>query len=267
MVANYKNPKMRPTILITNDDSIYSTGIRLLIEIAQKFGDVVVVAPDSAQSAKGHSVTIGEPLRLKPKHSMFEGVKEAYACTGTPADCVKLGMDKVLEKKPDFCFSGINHGSNASVNVVYSGTMGAAMEAALAGVPSIGFSNQDYDHQGDLTTCAKYVEEIIETAMTKGFGNSSLLNVNVPFVPVDKVKGIRICRQAVAQWTQEFDERADPYGRSYYWLTGNLENNDIGEDTDLYALEHHYVSVVPVLLDFTAHQEMELLNQKWNNHG
>jgi len=256
----------RPTILVTNDDSLYSQGIKLLVEIAKEHGEVVVVAPNKPQSAMGHAITISKPLRLQEDPIFGDDVR-AYACSGTPVDCVKLAVDKVLEKKPDLCLSGINHGSNASINVIYSGTMSAAMEAALEGINAIGFSSADYDPNGNMDACAKYVREVLALAMTEGFSKSRLLNVNIPNLPVEEVKGIKVCRQAIGKWSEEFDERMDPFNRKYYWLKGRFVNEDEKkEETDLYALENGYVSVVPILLDFTAHHEVTLLNEKWKTH-
>jgi len=247
----------QPTILVVNDDGITAPGIKALIEVMQEIGRVVVVAPDSPQSGMGHAITIGKPLRLD-KVDLYEGV-EMYRCSGTPVDCVKLAVTRVfMGKKPDLCVSGINHGLNNGINVLYSGTMSAAVEGAIESIPSIGFSLDDYTMQADFSHCRKYVKEIALQVLRNGLPVGTLLNVNFPNTP--HIKGIKICRQANAKWAEEFDERVDPYKRSYYWLTGVFQLNDHGEDTDSWALDHNYVSVVPVQFDMTAHHAIPVLN-------
>lgn len=246
----------KPTILVINDDGITSPGIRVLAHLMKELGDVIVVAPDSPQSGMGHAITIAEPLRLD-KIELFEGI-ETYQCSGTPVDCVKLAVNKVLHRKPDLCVSGINHGSNSSINVIYSGTMSAAMEGAIEGIPSIGFSHLNYSPAREFEPIKKYVSEIARQVLTNSLPPGSLLNVNFP--DTDDIRGIKICRQAVAKWMEEFDERMDPQRRKYYWLTGKFALNDHGEDTDEWALRNNYVSVVPVQFDFTAHHAIPTLN-------
>jgi len=240
----------KPIILITNDDDITSKGIRSLVEAVKDIGHVVVVAPDSPQSGMGHAITIGEPLRME-KVGLFGDI-EAWQTSGTPADCVKLAVDKVLHRKPDICLSGINHGANHSINVIYSGTMSAAMEAAIEGIPSIGFSLLDYTYDADFTTAKQVVHKIVtEVLQLKKKDKHLLLNVNIPAVPPEKLKGIKICKQAYAKYEEDFIERLDPHGRKYYWLTGKFKNFDKGKDTDVWALKNNYVSVVPVQFDLT----------------
>jgi 5'-nucleotidase len=258
-----KRIKKRPVILVTNDDGITAPGIRALADAMSRLGDVVIVAPDSPQSAMGHAITIGKPLRLDKVqvHGEFLG----YQCSGTPVDCVKLAVNKVLHRKPDLCVSGINHGSNSSINVIYSGTMSAAMEGAIEGIPSIGFSLNNYSMEADFTASAHFARIIASNILQHGMPESSLLNVNLPSLPLSEIKGIRICRQALAKWEEEFDERVDPRNRPYYWLTGVFKNYDKGTDTDEWALANGYVSVVPVLFDFTAHHAVQYFNKfKWN---
>ncbi|QQR97743.1 MAG: 5'/3'-nucleotidase SurE [Sphingobacteriales bacterium] len=254
----------RPVILVSNDDSINAPGIKALVEVAKKFGDVVVVAPDSPQSGMGHAITIHEPLRLN-KIGIFEDV-EAYQCSGTPADCVKIAIDKILHRKPDLCISGINHGSNASINVIYSGTMSAAMEAAIDGIPAIGFSLLDFAFDADFTAAKHYAEIVIRELLNNGLPNACLLNVNIPKMSLQDIKGMRVCRQAVAKWEEEFDKRVDPNGSAYYWLTGKFENKDKGEDTDVWALDNGYVSIVPVQFDLTNYHGITFINNNWNIH-
>jgi len=252
----------KPLILVTNDDGITAPGIKSLVSVARKFGEVVVVAPDSPQSGMGHAITLTKPLRLNPS-DMFEGVT-SFECSGTPADCVKIAVDKVLDRKPDLCISGINHGSNSSINVIYSGTMSAAVEAALEGIPSIGFSLCDFAYDADFSVARYAAEKVITQVLKNGLADKTLLNVNVPKVKLEELAGIKICRQAMAKWEEEFDERKDPHGREYFWLTGKFVNNDKGEDTDEWALAHKYVSVVPVQYDLTAHQGINFINQNWD---
>ena len=249
--------KAKPTILVVNDDGITAPGIKVLLEAMSEIGRVVVVAPDSPQSGMGHAITIGKPLRLD-KVDLYEGV-EMYRCSGTPVDCVKLAVNKIFKgQKPDLCVSGINHGLNNSINVLYSGTMSAAVEGAIEGIPSIGFSLDDYTLQADFSHCITYIKELALQVLANGLPQATLLNVNFPNTP--HIKGIKICRQAAAKWAEEFDERVDTHKRPYYWLTGVFQLNDGGEDTDVWALEHNYVSVVPVQFDMTAHHAIPYLN-------
>lgn len=252
----------RPIILVTNDDGITSPGIRHLIDAVQPLGEVVVVAPDSPQSGMGHAITIEDPLRLE-EVTLFEGIS-AYQCTGTPVDCVKLAVDQVLHRKPDLCVSGINHGANSSINVIYSGTMSAAMEAAIEGIPAVGFSLLEYDWGADMTAAHHYARKISQEVLENGLPDHGLLNVNIPGLPIDQIKGAVFCRQAKAKWQEEFKPRTDPRGRRYFWLTGKFVNFDEGTDTDVWALEQGYVSIVPVLYDFTAYDTLDYLKQNWS---
>src|ERR1700742_4710408 len=250
-----RSPK--PPILVVNDDGITAPGIKALMNVMAELGNVVVVAPDSPQSGMGHAITIGTPLRLD-KLDIYKGI-ESYSCSGTPVDCVKLAVNKILKgKKPDLCVSGINHGLNNSINILYSGTMSAAVEGAIESIPSIGFSLDDYTMEADFSHCIKFAKEIALQVLQNGLPTATLLNVNFP--NTSNIKGIKICRQANAKWAEEFDERMDPYKRPYYWLTGVFAVNDGGEDTDVWALEHNYASVVPVQFDMTAHHVIPILN-------
>lgn len=255
--TDMKKQSSKPNILVVNDDGITAPGIKNLIDVMKEIGNVVVVAPDGPQSGMGHAITIGKPLRFD-RVDLYEGV-EMYKCSGTPVDCVKLAVNKIFKgKKPDLCVSGINHGLNNSINVIYSGTMSAAVEGAIEGIPSIGFSLDDFTEAADFSHCQKFIKSISLQVLEHGLPAATLLNVNFP--KGADLKGIKICRQANAKWAEEFDERKDPYGRPYYWLTGVFQNNDKGEDTDVWALEHGYVSVVPVQFDLTAHHAITQLN-------
>ncbi len=253
--------KDEPVILITNDDGITAPGIRNLVESVKDLGKVVVVAPDKPQSGMGHAITIGHPLRLTPVNS-FENI-EAYQCTGTPVDCVKLAVDKVLHRKPDICLSGINHGANHSINVIYSGTMSAAVEAAIESIPSIGFSLLDYSIDADFTAARKYARMLVIKMLNKTMDKHMILNVNFPAVPDKLIRGVRICRQAYAKYVEDFLERDDPHGRKYFWLTGEFVNFDKGRDTDVWALKNNYVSVVPVQFDLTNYELKAKLEKTW----
>lgn len=252
----------KPLILIVNDDGITAPGIKALKEVAEKIGKVIVVAPDSPQSGMGHAITLNKPLRLH-ESKIFEDTK-AYECSGTPVDCVKIAVNQVLSRKPDLCISGINHGSNSSINIIYSGTMSAAVEAALEGIPSVGFSLLDYNWEADFSEAKKYVEIIIKQILENKLKKNTLLNVNIPARSSEPIKGIKICRQANANWEEKFDERKDPFERSYYWLTGKFVNYDQGNDTDEWALKNNYVSVVPVQFDLTAYKGIDFINKNWN---
>lgn len=251
----------KPTILITNDDGYHAPGIHALVNAMKELGNIIIVAPDKPQSGMGHAITINDPLRLKKIDSF--GDIEAYSCSGTPVDCVKLAKDKLLKQPPDLCVSGINHGSNSSINIIYSGTMSAAMEAAIEGIPAIGFSLLDFSFHADFSSASQYATYIASQVLEYGLPQSCLLNVNIPAVSTEPIKGIKICRQAVAKWVEEYQERDDPHGKKYYWLTGKFVNYDAGEDTDEWALKHNYVSVVPVQFDLTAHHAISFFNNTW----
>lgn len=255
----------RPLILVTNDDGMFAPGIKRLVSIARHMGEVIVVAPNSPQSAKGHAVTLSDPIRLH-KVSVFDDI-EAYECSGTPVDCVKLAKNVLLkDRKIDLCVSGINHGSNASINILYSGTISAAMEASIEGIDSIGFSLEDYSMEADFDPASPWVKAIMEYVISHGMINTKLLNVNIPHPSLGPIKGMRICRQSEGRWEEEFVEGEDPRGQKFYWLTGNFVTNDVRPDTDIYALKEGYISVVPSLHDLTAHpaipelKPMEIIN-------
>lgn len=255
----------QPVILVTNDDGITAPGIKNLIEAVKDLGRVVVVAPDKAQSGMGHAITIGVPLRLhKVNYFQDLGKIEAYQCTGTPVDCVKLAVDKVLHHKPDICISGINHGANHSINVIYSGTMSAAVEAAIESIPSIGFSLLDYSIDADFTAARKYARILVDHMLKNPSDKHCVLNVNIPIAREEDIKGMMVCRQAYAKYEEDFIEREDPHGRKYYWLTGEFVNFDEGKDTDVWALANNFVSVVPVQFDLTHYKLKTQLEKDWN---
>jgi len=247
----------KPLILITNDDGITAPGIRALISVAEEIGNVVVVAPDSPQSGKGHAITVNNTLYLNRVS------ENEYSCSGTPVDCVKMAVHEILKQKPDLCISGINHGSNSSINVIYSGTMSAAVEAGIEGIPAVGFSLADFSWNADFEHIKSFARTIILLVLENSLPKGVVLNVNFPKLPKQEIKGIKICRQANAVWVERFDKRQTPHGRDYYWLTGEFVNYDKGEDTDEWALANGYVSIVPVQFDLTAHHAIQTLNT-WN---
>jgi len=252
MATIKRSKKEKPIILVTNDDGVTAPGIKALTEAVKDLGKVVVVAPDKPQSGMGHAITIGHPLRLSAVHSCDN--IEAYQCSGTPVDCVKLAVDKVLHRKPDICLSGINHGANHSINVIYSGTMSAALEASIESIPSVGFSLLDYSIEADFSGAAHYANLLVKQLLAQKMDKHLCLNVNVPAAPKNLLKGLKVCRQAYAKYEERFDERNDPTGRKYYWLTGEFQNFDKGRDTDVWALKNNYISVVPVQFDLTNYQ-------------
>lgn len=251
----------KPLILVTNDDGITSVGIRTLVELMKLIGDVVVVAPNSPQSGMGHAITIGEPLRLYPTADIFKDVDE-YECSGTPADCVKLAKHYVLkDRKPDLVVSGINHGSNSSISILYSGTMSAAIEAAIEGIPAIGFSLCDHNEKADFEHVKEHLLTIVRQALSKGIPKGVALNVNFPAKSKEPLKGIRMCRQADAKWQESFDIRKDPHGRNYFWMAGEFVDLDsVQEDTDEWALKNNFVSIVPSHYDLTAYKAFSALS-------
>jgi len=248
----------KPLLLITNDDGINAPGLRKLISLMRPLGEVVVVASEKIMSGMAHAVTIQDPLRIKLVTE--EADYKEYMTNGTPSDNVKLAKYQLLERLPDLVVSGINHGSNASINIIYSGTMAAVLEATIDSIPGIGFSLLDYSHDADFSHVDKYIVQIVRKVLDEGMPDDIGLNVNIPKVSDTPLKGIKVCRQAKARWVEDFDARKDPYGREYFWMTGNFVNGDPALDTDQKALEENYVSVVPVHVDFTAHKYVEKLN-------
>ena len=242
----------RPLIFVTNDDSLFAGGIAALVEVARNYGDVVVIAPDKPQSGMGHAITIHDPLRLT-RSEVFKGI-EAYSCSGTPVDCVKLAVYEVLHRKPDLVLSGINHGLNASTNVLYSGTMSATVEGAMEHIPSIGFSYGDFAPDADFSAAKHVAHQVIPAVLRHGLPTGICLNVNIPKGPAEALKGVEVCRQAYAFWEDRFDKREDQFGRPYYWLTGSFDAREDATDTDLYFLDQGYATIVPTQFDLTAHQ-------------
>jgi 5'-nucleotidase len=252
----------KPTILVVNDDGVFAPGIRALIRVMRLLGSVIVVAPDQPQSGQGHAITVMHPLRY---HMIAnEPDYKEYSVSGTPVDCVKLGEKILLRRKPDLIVSGINHGSNTSINILYSGTMAAVLEGCMINVPSIGFSLDEYSHLADFEPSLEYIKVITEKVLANGLPEGVCLNVNIPSVKASEIKGIKICRQGNGTWEEAFDERKDPRQRDYFWITGKFNGFDNANDTDNWALQNNYVAITPVKYDLTAHQELEKLKNLFN---
>lgn len=251
---------MRPLILITNDDGVFAPGIKELTQIAKAFGDVFVVAPDSPQSGMGHAVTLNNPIQINDLSSDHD--YPVFSCSGTPVDCVKIAIHKLLPRKPDLILSGINHGSNSSINVIYSGTMSAAVEGAVMGFTSIGFSLADHSYTANFKHGSSYIAKVIKYALETELPKHTCLNVNIP--KTDDIQGIKICRQAKAHWDEELDQRQDPRGGTYFWLTGVFNVMDEGEDSDEFALKNNYISIVPVQFDLTHYTLLQKIKNDFN---
>ncbi|MBL4655061.1 MAG: 5'/3'-nucleotidase SurE [Bacteroidia bacterium] len=243
------------TILVTNDDGINAPGLKALIDVAKDFGELFLIAPDSPQSGKGHAISVHEPIYVSQVE--ISDVKTAYKSSGTPADCVKLALNKLMDCSPDICLAGINHGSNSSISVIYSGTMGAAIEAGIDGIPAIGFSLLDWSQEAELETAKIYVRKILETIFDNDIPQNTLLNVNIPVADLAEINGIKICRQAKGRWIEEFETKHDENNNEYYWLTGFYQNKDDEADTDEHMLERNYVTIVPVQFDMTDYKALE----------
>ena len=245
----------RPLILVTNDDGITAPGVRNLVDFMNEIGEVVVVAPNSPQSGKGHAITINSTLTFEEIN--LEGPQKDYSLSGTPVDCVKFALDKILTRKPDIVVSGINHGANSSINVIYSGTMSAAVEAGVEGLQAIGFSLLDFSWDADFTQAKSHIQEIVKKVLENPMPKGVVLNVNIPKLAKDQIKGIRVCKQADAKWEESFDQRVNPHGKTYFWLSGYFNNMDESPDADEVALSEGYISVVPVKFDLTAYEYMQ----------
>ncbi|MGB4293209.1 MAG: 5'/3'-nucleotidase SurE [Bacteroidales bacterium] len=251
-------------ILITNDDGLYAAGLRTLLEIAEEFGKVVLISTMESMSGMSQALTVKNPIRVK---LLEENEKHRiYTCNGTPTDSVKLAINQLTERMPDWLLSGINHGSNASVSVLYSGTMAAALEGCLYNIQSIGFSINDFSSSADFTVCKKYIRIILNSLTRNRLPEGVCLNVNIPSAPEHEIRGIRVCRQAKGSWKEEFEKRKDPMGKTYYWLTGYFMNHEPdATDTDEWALANNYVSIVPIQVDMTAHAFINELEKWFNN--
>lgn len=241
---------MRPLILVSNDDSYTARGVHALIDRLTAFGDVVAICPATPQSGQSMALTVNSPIRI---HQLpdYNGAK-MYNATGTPVDCIKIAMHHILDRQPDLIVAGINHGSNAAVNVLYSGTMGAAMEGANFGIPSIGFSLTDHSHTADFTPCFAAIDHLVKAVLERGLPDNVCLNVNIPnvdYIPAE----MRVCTPCRGRWDDEYKEYTDPYGGKFYWLQGKFTNFEPeNEETDEWALAHGMISVVPVAIERSA---------------
>jgi len=254
---------MRPLFLITNDDGYQSKGIMTLVNIAREMGDVVVMAPERNASGLAHSFTSSRPIRVNK--IIDERSCKVYACDGTPVDCIKVSSEHYCPRTPDLVLSGINHGSNSSINVLYSGTMGAVIEASVSGLPAIGFSLLDFKPDADFAPSVPFVKSIIEKVLQEGLPERVSLNVNIPMPEDGMIKGVRVCRQSHARWDDSYEKRIDPMGRPYFWLTGRFVCDDKSPDTDQWALENGYVSIVPTITDFTCYSAIDVMKKKFSN--
>ena len=250
-----------PLILITNDDGIYSPGLRYLIGLMNNIGKVVVVAPDGPQSAQSHAITINKPITCE-KIKIDEGKQIEFICSGTPVDCVKLALAEILDRKPDICISGINHGSNASINVIYSGTVSAAIEASVHDIPSVGFSILDYSTTTEFKHSESHIINIVRNLLSSNL--NVCLNVNIPKYSENKIKGIKIAKQAKGKWIEDFDERVSPMGKRYFWLTGEFIKEDESNEADQNLLDDNYISVVPVKYDLTDYSQIDNVKRLLN---
>ncbi|GHT24936.1 5'-nucleotidase SurE [Bacteroidia bacterium] len=257
---------MKPLILLTNDDGYRAGGIKALTQVARQLGDVLVVAPVDGQSGMSHAMTVKVPLRIE-KHTEEEGLT-VYTCNGTPTDCVKIALDRLLDRQPSLLLAGVNHGSNSSSSVLYSGTMAAAMEGCMCNVPAIGFSLLDHTPTADFEPYLDIIRDISNTILVNGLRTGTCLNVNIPKIQPADIKGIRICRQAKGYWKEEFERHVDPAKREYFWLTGDFYDEEPNaEDTDEWALRHNYISMAPVQIDMTCYQSIPNLKKLFNHHN
>lgn len=249
-------------ILLTNDDGLYAGGLKTLLEVMEEFGKVVLISTQESMSGMSQALTVKTPLRVKLLEET--DTRRVYACNGTPTDSVKLAINQLLERNPDWVVSGINHGANASVSVLYSGTMAAALEGCLYGINSVGFSLNNFSPAADFSACKEYIRIVMKMVAAEPLPPGVCLNVNIPASPQQEIKGIKVCRQAKGNWKEEFEKRKDPMGKTYYWLTGVFMNHEPDSlDTDEWALANNYVSVVPVTTDMTAHWFIGKLKEKF----
>ena len=248
-------------ILLTNDDGLYAEGLKTLIEVMEEYGKLVVISTIESQSGMSQALTVKMPIRVKLLEETEN--KRIYACSGTPTDGIKIAINRLLEREPDWVVSGINHGSNASVSVIYSGTMAAAIEGCLYGIDSVGFSLNSYSSKADFEHTKDVVRDIMRSMQTESLPRGVCLNVNIPARSED-IRGIKVCRQARGNWREEFEKRKDPMGKTYYWLTGIFQNHEPeAEDTDEWAITNNYVSVVPVSVDMTAHSNLAEIKMRF----
>jgi len=248
--------KNKPLILVVNDDGFFSPGINFLSSIMHQIGDVYIVAPDSNRSGVSHAMTLDKDIYVE---RVDPGLNN-YICSGTPVDCVKLAVNKILPRLPDLCVSGVNHGSNHSINALYSGTLHGAMEGTIQGIPSISFSHLSYSLDVDLKPFSEVVHKLVIEIINKGFPSGVTLNINFPNILFNQIKGFKICRQAKGTWTETFKLTKTDLLKKYYNITGSFEHEAKDIETDAWALENNYISIVPVSCDTTAYSWFDQLN-------
>ncbi|WP_185877483.1 5'/3'-nucleotidase SurE [Blattabacterium cuenoti] len=253
--------KKKPIILVTNDDGIIAPGIRNLIKIMNTLGDVYVIAPSDPKSGISHAITM-DTILYCDSVKIDDGAQKEWKCSGTPVDCVKLAIGNILPRKPDICVSGINHGSNSSINIIYSGTVSAIIESSIEGIPSISFSLLDFNWNANFEYSKKYIYQIVKKVLNNFILEKKVISLNVN-IPKLKVKGIKICKQSKSKWKESFEKRFNPKGKSYYWLVGKFINNDEKINTDEWALKNGYISIVPLQFDFTNYSILNML-KSWN---
>jgi 5'-nucleotidase len=250
----------KPLILVVNDDGINAKGIRALGDIAQQVGRVVMIAPNNGRSGMSHAITFAIPLRLRQLHRSENF--EIYKTSGTPVDAVKLALHHILkDQQVDLLISGINQGANTSISVIYSATVAAAIEGCLLGVPSVAFSVANYNSKYDFGSAKKAIKQIIQAVLEKGIPPHTCLNVNIPNVAAEEIKGIKITRQALNYWKEEMEARVYPADSPYFWMGGKLEERDKGRDTDQWAINHNYISIHPIRVDWTDYNMIQKLKQ------
>ena len=250
-------------ILLTNDDGLYAAGLKALMEVMEEYGKVVVISTIESRSGMSQALTVKMPIRVKLLEETDN--RRVYACSGTPTDGIKIAINRLLEREPDWVVSGINHGSNASVSVIYSGTMAAAIEGCLYGIDSVGFSLNNFSSKADFEPTKDIVRDVMRTLQNKALPKGVCLNVNIPDRP-ENIKGIKVCRQAKGNWREEFEKRKDPMGKTYYWLTGVFQNHEPDAlDTDEWAIANNLVSVVPVSVDMTAHEHLDEMKMRFGD--
>jgi 5'-nucleotidase len=242
-------------ILLTNDDGIYAKGIQTLINELNTIAEIYLVAPDHERSGTGHSITVFDPIKVV--ETKIPGIKRGWVVGGTPVDCVKLAISRLIDEKLDLVVSGINHGPNLGTDVLYSGTVSAAAEGVIMGSPSISVSLNTYRNDVDFAFAARFTRRVISAVMERGMDNNTLLNINIPELPPDEVKGIRISKLGSRNYDNLFEERRDPRGNTYYWLGGGVLKEEQHEDSDVYAVEQGFISITPIHLDLTDYSLME----------
>lgn len=248
----------KPLIIVTNDDGVEAKGFASLIEALQPFGDILAIAPDTGKSGMSHALTFKQPVRMHCLQSAPE--LKIYKLSGTPVDCVKMALDRLIDRKPSLLVSGINHGANSSISSIYSGTVAAAREGGLNGIPSVAFSSLDFASDAQFEGFIPFIRSIVDNVFAKGIAPNTFLNVNFPHQDIANIKGIKACRQAQGVWVEEFMRREDPLGLEYFWLTGYFSNHEPeATDTDEYWLTQNYATLVPIMIEVTANEALQSL--------